>query len=259
MNNVNKTLYIPLYSKAFVSERGLFIKDEKAENIWKSEGFPLKGKAKSKWLAYYLGIRARVFDDWAAARAKENPSAAVIHIGCGLDSRVKRLNEVENMWYDVDFPEVIGERRRFFKESDRYRMIEGDANDPVWLKDIKESSAIVIMEGVSMYIPENSLIKLFSALAEHFESVTLLMDCYSLFAAKMSKYKNPINTVGVTETFGVDEPKKFEVGGFSYSCEGEMTPKKYVDELSGIEKKIFSKLYAGKTAKKLYRLYEYKK
>ena len=259
MNNVNKTLYIPLYSKAFVSERGLFIKDECAESIWKCEGFHLKGKAKSKWLAYYLGIRARVFDDWVNEKANAMSSAAVIHIGCGLDSRVKRLNEVANMWYDVDFPEVIGERRRFFEECERYRMIEGDANDPVWLKNIKESSAIVIMEGVSMYIPEESLIKLFSSIAERFKSVALLMDSYSVFAAKMSKYKNPINEVGVTETFGIDEPKKFEVGGFSYSCEGEMTPKKYVDELSGIEKKIFSKLYAGRTSKKLYRLYEYKK
>ena len=63
----------------------------------------------------------------------------------------------------------------------------------------------------------------------------------------------------LTETFGIDEPKKFEINGFSYIGEGEMTPKKQVDELSGIEKKIFSKLYAGKTAKKLYKLYEYRK
>ena len=47
MNNVNKTLYIPLYGKAYVSQRGLFLDDKKAEEIWGAEGFPLKGKAKS--------------------------------------------------------------------------------------------------------------------------------------------------------------------------------------------------------------------
>ena len=62
MDNVNKTLYIPLYGKAFVSKRGLFLKDKKAEEIWAAEAFPLKGKAKSKWLAYYMGIRSAVFD-----------------------------------------------------------------------------------------------------------------------------------------------------------------------------------------------------
>ena len=34
MNNVNKTLYIPLFAKAYVSKKGLFLHDEKAEQIW---------------------------------------------------------------------------------------------------------------------------------------------------------------------------------------------------------------------------------
>ena len=38
-----------------------------------------------------------------------------------------------------------------------------------------------------------------------------------------------------------------------------MTPQKYIDQLSGMEKKIFQKLYAGGFSKKLYRLYEYQK
>ena len=33
MNNVNKTLYIPLYGKAYVSRRGLLLEDKKAEEI----------------------------------------------------------------------------------------------------------------------------------------------------------------------------------------------------------------------------------
>ena len=37
-----------------------------------------------------------------------------------------------------------------------------------------------------------------------------------------------------------------------------MTPMDYVNELKGMEKFIFSKLYGGKLAKKVYRLYEYK-
>ena len=48
MTNTNKTLYIPLFGKSFVSQRGLFLKDKKAEEIWEKEQFPLKGKSKSK-------------------------------------------------------------------------------------------------------------------------------------------------------------------------------------------------------------------
>ena len=42
MNSVNKTLYIPLYGKAYVSKKGLFLDDKKAEQIWAEEGFTLK-------------------------------------------------------------------------------------------------------------------------------------------------------------------------------------------------------------------------
>ena len=111
MNNVNKTLYLPLYAKSYVSKKGLFIDDEKAEEIWEAEAFPLKGKAKSKWLAYYLGVRSAVFDEWTKRKMAEAPDAVIIHIGCGADSRIIRVGTENHKWYDVDFPEVIEERK----------------------------------------------------------------------------------------------------------------------------------------------------
>ena len=45
MNNVNKTLYIPLYGKNYVSQRGILLTDPMAEELWDEEGFPLKGKS----------------------------------------------------------------------------------------------------------------------------------------------------------------------------------------------------------------------
>ena len=260
MNNVNKTLYIPLFGKAFVSKKGIIIEDKWAEKIWDNAAFPLHGKARSKWLAYYMGMRARVFDDWVRGAVRDMPSATIIHIGCGLDSRAMRLYKVENLWYDVDFPEVIAERRRYFEESERYKMIEGDAKDPKWLIDINGDSAIVIMEGISMYLDENELSGLFSALSLRFGSISLLMDCYSIFAAKMSKYKNPVNSVGVTRVYGIDDPKSLEKeGNLSFVAEHEITPAALINSLRGTERFLFKKLYGGNFAKKLYKLYEYRK
>ena len=96
-------------------------------------------------------------------------------------------------------------------------------------------------------------------LSESFDTLALLMDCYSVFAAKMSKYKNPINDVGVTQVYGLDDPCVLENGTFKFHAEQEITPISYIDRLQGIEKKIFTKLYAGKFAKTLYKLYEFKK
>ena len=260
MNNVNKTLYIPLYGKAYVSRRSLFLRDTKAEEIWEAEKFPLKGKSKSKYLAFYMGIRAAVFDKWVKEQTELCEDAVVIHIGCGMDSRVLRTGISNTMWYDVDFPEVIEERKRYYSESESYKMIACDVRDTAWLADIpKNKKAIVVMEGVSMYLELSELRSVLGAVCGHFDGASVLMDCYSVFAAKMSKYKNPVNDVGVTSVHGIDDPTVVGSDSAEYVKEHDMTPKTYIDELTGTEKLIFRKLYAGNFAKKLYRLYEYGK
>lgn len=260
MDSVNKTLYIPLYGKAFVSKKGLFLDDKKAEEIWEAEGFPLKGKSKSKWLAYYMGIRSAVFDEWVRECKLKTNDCVIIHIGCGMDSRIIRVGNNCHTWYDVDFPEVIEERKKYYSESSDYKMISGDVRDGKWLLSIPENKhAIVVMEGVSMYLTTTELKALIANLCNQFEKVSLLLDCYSVFAAKMSKYKNPVKDVGVTQVFGLDDPILLQNDLFKFVKQHEMTPEKYIDELKGGEKFIFSKLYAGNFSKKLYRMYEFEK
>lgn len=259
MNSVNKTLYIPLYGKAYVSRRGLFLHDSMAESIWQRAGFPLKGKAASKWLAFYMGIRAAVFDDWVRRQLAQWEDAVVLHLGCGLDARVTRVAQGQR-WYDVDFESVITERRRYFQESGEYRMLAADVSREGWLEQIGGGdTAVVVMEGISMYLTPQALQELFAALEKRFSRVAVLMDCYSGFAARMSRYKNPINQVGVTKVYGLDDPGLVQHGALRFYKEHDMTPGVYADQLQGVEKTVFRKLYAGKTSRKLYRLYEYRK
>lgn len=260
MTGVNKTLYIPLYGKALVNKKGIILKDRFAETIWDQSGFTLKGKSASKWLAYYMGMRARVFDDWVRERISDNKNAVVLHLGCGLDSRAQRIAAGETRWYDLDFPQVVEERRRHFEEDELYKMIGCDLREDGWLHKIGDSrDAIVIMEGVSMYLSPNELSSLISKLCGRFDRISLLMDCYTTFAARASKIKNPINDVGVTQVYGMDDPLALEKVGIGFFCEREMTPEPLVNELSGMERSIFRSLYAGGISKKLYKLYEYKK
>lgn len=259
MNSVNKTLYIPLYGKSYVSKKGIILKDTKAEEIWKTSGFPLKGKSKSKWLAYYMGMRSKVFDNWLKEQMEHDKDAVIFHIGCGMDSRIERVGTKEHDWFDVDFPDVIAERRQFYKETDKYHMVESDARENAWIQTLPaDKNAIILMEGVSMYFQLEELKKLLAELCGHFNRVHLLMDCYTVFAAKASKYKNPINEVGVTTVYGFDEPRVLEdKTGLSFVEELDLTPTYLVDELRGMEKAIFKKVFAGDFAKKMYRLFEF--
>ena len=259
MNNVNKTLYIPLYGKALVSKKGIILSDKKAETIWESVQFPLNGKSKSKWLAYYMGMRSAVFDNWLLEKREKISDCVILHLGCGLDARAERVG-VSSPWYDVDFPSVIEERKKFYEESELYKMLSSDIREGDFLKEIEGAkNAVVVMEGVSMYLTNEELKGVFVKLKERFENVSVLVDCYTPFAAKMSKIKNPIRGVGVTKVYGVASPSALEGGrtGLRFSRELEITPKEMIEELEGRERCIFKTLYAGKTSKKLYKLYEY--
>ena len=259
MDNVNRTLYIPLYGKAYVSRRGLILEDRKAEEIWASEGFPLKGKASSKWLAYYMGMRSAVFDRWTKQQMEENPDAVVLHVGCGMDSRCQRVEIRNHLWFDVDFPEVMAERKRYFQETENYRMIGSDIREDAWLSGIPAGKiAIIVMEGVSMYLTPGELKTVLKRWKDYFPEVRILMDVYTVFAAKATKYKNPINEVGVTQVYGLDDPKEAETTGMMFVQEHALTPEMMIVQLPKREQGFFRRIFAGKMAKKIYRLYEFR-
>lgn len=259
MDEVNKPLYIPLYGKAQVSKKGLILHDGKAEKIWESQGFSLKGKAKSKWLAYFMSMRAKVFDQWVLQQMQAHPSAAVLHIGCGLDSRILRVGNHARCWYDVDFPEVISLRKKYYQQTERYHMLGADASQTEWLSPLPDcQEAIVVLEGISMYLKNEAVAELFRALQRKFPRVWILMDVYTTFGARASKYKNPVNEVGVTQVYGIDDPRQILEGtGIAFAKEYSMTPPNLVSQLSGFEKWFFTTMFTGRAASKIYRLFAF--
>ncbi len=241
-----------------VSRKGIILNDPDAEKIWDSEVFPIKGKSKSKWLAYNMAMRARVFDDWTRSMLEKNPEALVLHVGCGLDSRCRRVKVPYKSWYDCDFPDVIDIRRKYYSETENYHMQALDATEPSVVAQLPDSkTVIVVFEGISMYMSAQELHDFFRALEEKYADVHVLMDVYTEFGAKASKYKNPVNDVGVTKLYGYDDPGSV-LGDLRMKVRAEhsFTPQPLVDELSGVEKGIFKLLFTGKMYRKIYRLFE---
>lgn len=258
MNAVNKTMYIPLYGKSLVSRKGIILHDPKAEEIWSHEGFDLKGKARSRWLAYYMGMRGAVIDGWVRARLAENPSAAVLHLGCGMDSRALRTALPDTVWYDVDMPDVISARRKYYTESGNYHMISSDVTELSWIDTVPESEgAVVVMEGLSMYLPQDKLTGLFAAIEAHFGTADIIADAYTSFAVKASAWSNPIKSVGAGVITGIDDPKMLETGNIRFKDSLSMTPESMVNELTGFERIFFKLMFTGKATDKIYRIYTY--
>ena len=258
MNEVNKTLFIPLYGKSTVSRQNMILHDPASETIWAKEGFPLKGKSRSKWLAYNMAMRARVFDDWTDEMLRQNEDSLVLHIGCGLDSRCMRIRSPYADWVDCDLPDVIEIRKKYYSETNRYHMLALDASDPDEIMTLPDSdTAIVVLEGLSMYLSADQLRGFLQALERKYRRLHILMDIYTEFGASVSKYKNPVNDVGVTRLYGIDNICSVISGlRVRFTREHCFTPAHLVDELGSADQLFFKLLFTGSLYRRIYRLYE---
>src|SRR5699024_3885485 len=70
---------------------GIILNDKTAETIWDENAVSLGRKSKSKWLAYFMAMRARVFDDWVRHMLSENSDAMAFEEA----ARKQRFQEAE--------------------------------------------------------------------------------------------------------------------------------------------------------------------
>jgi hypothetical protein len=102
------------------------------------------------------------------------------NIGAGLDTRNYRLGRhaAEATWYELDVPESIELRRRFFQESERYRFLASSMFEASWMDDVidKGRPVLVIAEGLFMYFDESRLRPLMGRMAERFPRADMLVE-----------------------------------------------------------------------------------
>lgn len=96
--------------------------------------------------------RAKLIDDAARTWLARHDEAVVLHLGCGLDSRVLRLDPGPGVqWFDVDQEPVIDLRRRLYADSTT--AVAGDVTDPaLYDRFPTDLPRLVIAEGLLMYL-----------------------------------------------------------------------------------------------------------
>lgn len=132
-----ETLLIPLYAKALDSRsKRSILNDKKADKMVCSIDHDFESLG-SFGNGNVMVVRAKQLDEWIKEFLKLNPSAVVLNLGCGLDTRVSRINPPSDVvWFDVDFPEVIRERQNFYSNHDGYQMIASSVTAPGWLERV---------------------------------------------------------------------------------------------------------------------------
>ncbi|WP_214659192.1 class I SAM-dependent methyltransferase [Candidatus Formimonas warabiya] len=255
----NETLFIPLYSKAEMSREGKILSDKKAEEIVKNIDYDFSKNKISRYVNIYMGLRAAIIDDYVNQFLQSNPRSIVLHLGCGLDSRIERVVEKPILWYDLDMPDVIKVRKKFYAESENYRMISASVTDLHWLNTITRSDlpTLIIAEGLTMYLTEEEMKELFLAFQKKFDRAVFIFDAYSLLSVKISQYKNPVNKMGATIRWGLDSPQEIKkyADGITHLETKYFTNDKRIERLGGFTKSMFKLIYSNNFMKNLYRIY----
>lgn len=256
--NVSKTMFIPLYGKAEISKRNIFLKDIKAEEIVSKIDFDFKSLKQSKWLSLYMSVRSLMIDELCNDYLDNNDDVTVIHLGCGLDSRCLRVNQKYSIWYDIDYEEVIKLRNEYYDEDDKYKMICSSVSDLSWINKIdKHQNILIVMEGLTMYLNADEIKSLIDGIENNFSNVHLIFDAYTKKAVRYSKYKNPVNKFGAKIKYGIDKYEEFLLLNDNLRFVNSYYIRKTDENFRGFEKFIFDKVYCGKIAEKLYKIYEF--
>ena len=206
-----ETLLIPLYGRAQMSKKGLF-KDPDAEEAISRINYDFSKLKIQEKTQIMLSIRSALIDDFALQFLTSHSDSTVVYLGCGLDSRAKRLGYPAKRWYDVDFPEVIAIKRQLYSETERYRLLASSVTDWDWMDKVEFSSlpVLVIAEGLLMYLSEQNVQTLLLKMRDKFGDATVILDAYSQTTAKHAKNHPSLKKTGATVQWGVDSPNTIE-------------------------------------------------
>ncbi len=257
-----ETLFVPLLGKAMMSqEPHPILVDPKAEEIIATVGYDFAALDTPRKTLVTLAMRAKQLDSYVAAYLADTPDPLVLHLGCGLDSRVLRVGFDGGQWYDLDYPEVIELRRQFYNESDDYHMIGSSVTDLAWLERIPaRENACIVAEGLLMYLHETDVRHLFEALQARFPGSEISFDAFSELTARSISRHPAMKKTGAQIHWGIDDAREIERWGAGMKLleEWYFTQSEDIDSLSTGYRLMFRASGLSKAAKKAQRILRFR-
>jgi O-methyltransferase involved in polyketide biosynthesis len=159
-----------------------------------------------------IATRAATFDLLTTRYLADHPEATVLHVGCGMDSRVFRVDPPASVqWFDVDYPDVIDLRRQLLTEREaesagQYHLIGAPLSDLRWLDEVpRDRPGLLVAEGVLHYMSETEVKALLNAVVAHFPGGQLIFDICNPFIVKSAGAN--VGGTGATYRWGLDDPQ----------------------------------------------------
>ncbi len=260
LTKAQETLLITLYAKA---QDNPILVDSTARQVLDQVNYDF-ARLKVPWkTAVTVQMRAKQMDDYTRRFLTNHPQALVLHLGCGLDSRCRRVDWVGQSvdWYDLDMPDVIALRRKFYPETDSYHLVASSVTQLDWTEQIiaRNRPTIMIAEGLLMYLSEAEVRALFLRLRERFPGCELACDVFSRLTADRVKAHPSLNKTGADIRWGIDDSHEIEnwAPGIRLKEEWFFNQSPDLDKLGWLQAALFRLAGAFATARSAHRILYY--
>ena len=185
LGQVQQTLFFPLLARAreTQSKRPL-LSDPKAVEVLGAVN--LNAATYQTGLRFIVVIRTMILDWWVRQFLAAHPAGTVIELGTGLNTRFERTDNGSVHWVDLDLPDTIALRRRFFADTGRRRMLAASLLDEDWLSAVEELPGpyFFVSDGVLVYLREQDVTSTLARIAARFPGSGLAFDTYPRSALK---------------------------------------------------------------------------
>jgi O-methyltransferase involved in polyketide biosynthesis len=178
---VQQTLFIPLAARARETRRKRpVLHDPRAAELIASIDVDA-AKYERGFGGWVMVLRTAIYDFWVRQFLARHPAGTVVELGTGLNTRFDRVDNGQVHWIDLDLPDAIALRGRFFTDTGRRRMVPASVLSDEWLPAVADSPGpyFFVTEGVLVYLPEREVTETLARIAARFPGARLALDTYS--------------------------------------------------------------------------------
>jgi O-methyltransferase involved in polyketide biosynthesis len=179
LGDVQQTLFIPLAARAAQTRRKHpALRDPKAVEIL--DAVDADALYTTHPGGFVTVVRTLMFDWWVRQFLAEHPGGTVVELGTGLNTRFERVDNGRCHWIDLDLPDTIEMRRRFFADTDRRQMIAASVLDDTWHEAVAACPPpyFFVSDGVLVYLEEDHVKAALTRIGARFGGSILAFDTY---------------------------------------------------------------------------------
>lgn len=208
--SVSSTLYVPLIGNIYTSKNfKQLLYDKKALALESS--IPDIGIAEASSQYAYLASASRYYniDKEIKSFIEKYPNCNIVNLGAGLDTSYYRIASKTAVFYEIDLPPVIKERRKILPEQANDRYISHsflDVND--WVGEIEEINkpTLLIMGGLFHYFKNEEVSCFFRQIKNKLSVCEAVFDCVSRKGLNISnKYVKKTGNHNAEMHFYIDD------------------------------------------------------